>query len=82
MAQYWLSKTNKDTKCPLCALYAHTETCVGCPVSARSGYPECRNTPWSDVRDAVLVDSQAGLLAAVEKEYTFLVDVALEDAER
>lgn len=32
--------------CPLCALFYLERSCVGCPVSARTGEPCCDDTPY------------------------------------
>lgn len=38
--------------CPLCQMFmvnkAYDEECVGCPVMKDTGYPKCRNTPYTD----------------------------------
>lgn len=36
-----------DEPCPLCALYADSyNSCLGCPVSEKTGQGDCRGTPF------------------------------------
>lgn len=56
---------------PLCRLFylppgvkipADEDYCVGCPVSAATGSPKCRNTPFPDARHLIDAYRRAGCM--------------------
>lgn len=78
--------------CPLCWAYTYTYSplgrpCYKCPVFKFTGQPGCRGTPWVEVSSTFpdpLVSSpeeKQAYVAALEKEYRFLVCLALGDKE-
>ena len=38
--------------CPLCAMFFQHGDCEGCPVFEKTGYPDCRDTPYGEWWDA------------------------------
>lgn len=70
--------------CPLCKLFnsmsedRFDKSCVGCPVSRRTGKPECEGSPWLNAKLALFKKAGIGdpdspeFLAAARAEADFL----------
>lgn len=80
-------------KCAYCREYMKHDDdkakayCSGCPVQARSGKPGCHGTPWHDIDEHSLLYSESHpeyqeVFAAIEKEYVYLVEIALDLTHR
>ena len=62
-------------------------TCDGCPVKERSGHDGCQNTPWVHCETGAFFDEDDedqvdGLVASIEEEYVYLVEIALDLTHR
>ena len=96
-AQHWLENWEQGVyaadiysdSCVFCNEYLHTATgkCYGCPVKEVTGLDLCQGTPWVGCNRNRLL-SKCGNTAAAgefkidsEKEYRFLVCLALGDPE-
>lgn len=62
--------------CNLCHLYYHPERnppyCQGCPVSQRTGVPQCGNTPYEEMAEAEDAKDPILALAVAKREVAFL----------
>ena len=72
--------------CAYCQEYAvdSPAICLGCPVARHTGKMGCMNTPWVRVHalnrwEELTPCRHTALVEAVEAEYAFLVEIALED---
>jgi hypothetical protein len=66
--------------CPLCAIFYYAGAgCEGCPVSAKTGAPECDGSPYRDEWVHVAGDgekaTEAAQIAAAQSELDFLISL-------
>ena len=77
-------KDINSSQCACCQISPHLSTCLGCPIAEYIGRPSCEGTPYVIVANIVFEYCRSydyslvePLLAAVEAEYVFLVELAL-----
>lgn len=63
------------TNCPLCIMFNDEDAvCDGCPVKERTGFDQCRNTPYDDYY---------GQTSVAQEELGFLISLRpVEETER
>lgn len=63
-----------STECAFCAIYL-SNNCIGCPISEKTGFLLCGDTPWSSIAVAMTDGNQDELITAVEEMCKFLDDL-------
>ena len=83
-ADYYFDISIYEEYCPLCSIFANDDDCKGCPIRDYTGKPDCRKTPWYQVRTAYC-DELVGMGTpskevknAIKKELTFLENLYKE----
>jgi coenzyme F420-reducing hydrogenase gamma subunit len=70
--------------CECCRHWFDKGLCTGCPIKEFTGESYCQGTPYSKAKFAIddwlynYGNTKEAILAAVGKEYTFLVELALK----
>jgi hypothetical protein len=76
-ADYYMDISIYAEDCPLCSIFAKDNDCKGCPIRDYTGKPDCRKTPWYQVRTAYCdnfleIRPRKELKNDIKKELTFL----------